>query len=192
MTNPKVEKIVYIPCTGVGVSVRQKTAKDSKAVIRRYACHRGVDKSHWWAMSLLVTELSYEYTSVCGVRLRKASQVSHRHTPAVFIDRSHAPSSCETLSAFFPTLVSANRRADSPIGRGAGRWLDNTPAGCQSRAAQSALEGQTTKRRVQSVWLWSDKGNWGNALAVCYQLLPFFIDLPNMREREKKTFMPLF
>lgn len=72
------------------------------------------------------------------------------HAAALLIRRSRAPGSCETLSAFFPTLASANRRRDSPIGRGAERWLDNTPAGRQSRAAQSALQGQTTKRSKSS------------------------------------------
>lgn len=43
------------------------------------------------------------------------------HAVAVLIDGSRAPSSCETLSAFFPTLASANSSEDSPIGRGADR-----------------------------------------------------------------------
>lgn len=43
------------------------------------------------------------------------------HAAAVFIDRSRAPGSCESLSAFFPTLASANSSEDSPIGRGADR-----------------------------------------------------------------------
>lgn len=43
------------------------------------------------------------------------------HAAAVLIDGSRAPSSCETLSAFFPTLASANSSEDSPIGRGADR-----------------------------------------------------------------------
>lgn len=95
------------------------------------------------------------------------------HAAALFIDGSRAPGSCESLSAFFPTLALANSSEDSPNGRGADRWLDNTPAGRQSRAAQSALQGQTTKRserpRCAAPSRRSDKGG-GNALDVCLQL----------------------
>lgn len=81
---------------------------------------------------------------MCGVALRRASRISHCHTPAVFIDRSHAPSSCETLSAFFPTLASANRRADSPIGRGqTADWT--TPP----RAVSHALLNQPWRDKQQ-------------------------------------------
>lgn len=79
-----------------------------------------------------------------GVALQRASRISHCHTPAVFIDRSHAPSSCETLSAFFPTLASANRRADSPIGRGqTADWT--TPP----RAVSHALLNQPWRDKQQ-------------------------------------------
>lgn len=81
---------------------------------------------------------------MCGVALQRASRISHCHTPAVFIDRSHAPSSCETLSAFFPTLASANRRADSPIGRGqTADWT--TPP----RAVSHALLNQPWRDKQQ-------------------------------------------
>lgn len=123
-------------------------------------------------MSLLVIAgMSSKYRSVRSVAQDVSSILPPTHAAALLIDASRAPSSCETLSAFFPTLSSANSSEDSPNGRGADRWLDNTPAGRQSRAAQSALQGRTTKRSEQRpgrAGLWSDKR--GNALDVCFQL----------------------
>lgn len=72
-------------------------------------------------MSLVITALSSEYGSVrCAVQ-DVSPLLQPTHAAAVLIDGSRAPSSCETLSAFFPTLASANSREDSPIGRGADR-----------------------------------------------------------------------
>ncbi|KAM7404570.1 hypothetical protein PAMP_011907 [Pampus punctatissimus] len=71
-------------------------------------------------MSLVITVLSSEYESVRCVVQDVTLLLQPTHAAAVLIDDSRAPSSCETLSAFFPTLALANSKEDSPIGRGAG------------------------------------------------------------------------
>lgn len=70
----------------------------------------------------LLSLICHLSAGTCVTPRERTSASALRHEPAaVFIDGSRAPSSCETLSAFFPTLASANRREDSPIGRGAER-----------------------------------------------------------------------
>lgn len=114
-------------------------ATAEQAVSRRAVC----------VAPLVITELTSETVSVRYERAQRLSTSAADTRRRGTYRGSRASTSCETLSAFFPTLASANGRQDSPIGRGADRWLDNTPAGRQSRAAQSALQGQTTKRSAR-------------------------------------------
>lgn len=69
------------------------------------------------AASLVIAWMS----SDCRNVRHQSELLPPTHAAAVLIRGSRAPSSCETFSAFFPTLASANRREDSPTGRGADR-----------------------------------------------------------------------
>lgn len=66
----------------------------------------------------VITELSPS-AEPCALPL--CQPLPPTHAAALFIDGSRAPGSCESLSAFFPTLALANSSEDSPIGRGADR-----------------------------------------------------------------------
>lgn len=70
---------------------------------------------------LIIAALSCECRNVRRVAQDVSPPLPLPHAAALLIHASRAPSSCETLSAFFPTLLSANSSEDSPFGRGADR-----------------------------------------------------------------------